>query len=136
MSKLQSFKRLTVEDFDTKDRAMVGKIAYSINIFAEDVLNALNNNISIEDNLNIAKKDFTVVVDGSGNIVGNASLKTGLSHSCQGITVIKADNLTVPANIPTGTPFVTFSESSGLITISNITNLTATNQYKLKLVLF
>lgn len=136
MAKLQSFKRIIVEDFDAKDRAMVGKLAYAINIFAEDVLNSFNNNISIEDNLNITKKDFTVIVDGSGNVIGNASLKTGLSHSCQGITVIKATNLTVPANIPTGTPFITFSENSGLITISNVTNLTATNQYKLKLVLF
>lgn len=136
MARLQSFKRITVEDFEQKDRALVSKIAYAVNVFAEDVLNNLNNNLTIEDNLNLAKKDLTVTVDASGNVTNSVSLKTGLNHSCQGSLVIRAVNLTNTANIPTGTPFITFTENSGLLTILNITNLVANDQYKLKLILF
>ena len=136
MAKLQSFKRINVEDFEQKDKAVVAKLAYAINNFAEDVLNAFNNQVSIDDNLNITKKDFIVTVDGNGKVIGNSSLRTGLDHPCLGITVIKAINNTVSTRIPTGTPFVTFSENSGLITILNVTNLQASNQYSLKLLLY
>jgi hypothetical protein len=136
MAVLQSFKRIIVEDFDSKDRDLVSKLAYAINNFAEDVINAFGNEITIEDNLNIVKKDFSVTVDKNGRTVGSATLKTGLNHTCDGITVIRATNLINSSHIPTATPFVTFTENSGLITISNISNLTAGEQYKLKLILF
>lgn len=136
MSKPQSFKRLIVEDFDQKDRPLVSKLAYSINIFAEDILNALNKKLSIEDNININKKDFTVTVDAGGVVIGTVSLKTELDHSCQGLMVIKADNMKTATNTPTGTPFITFTENSGVIKILKITNLTASEQYKLRVIIF
>jgi uncharacterized membrane protein len=136
MARLQSFKRLIAEDFPEKDRPLIQKIAYVVNIFGEDVLNALNKQLTIEDNLNIVKKDITVVVDGSGEPTIPISIKTNLDHACQGITVIKVSNVTDPTSFPSGTPFVSFSENSGTISISNITNLTAADQYQLRLILF
>lgn len=136
MAKLQSFKRINVEDFASKDQDMVSKISYSVNTFAEDVLNALTNQISITDNLNIVMKNFIVKVNALGQVIGNATLKTGLDHPCQGILVIKAVNTTVSSNLPSNTPFLNFTENSGLITIKNVTGLTASNNYSLTLILF
>lgn len=135
MSKLQAFKRIITEDFDQKDRALITKLAYAINVFAEDVVNAFSNKITIEDNLNIVTKDLIVKVDSTGAVTSGGTLKTGLDHTCAGIIVVKATNTTTSANIPSGTPFLTFSETSGLLTISNISNLTSNNKYALKLLL-
>lgn len=137
MSQIQQFKRLIVEDFDSKDKELVGKIAYSVNTFADDVSRALNNNISIENNMNIIKKTFTITLDSKGNVSGGNSIKTNLTHNCDGITVIKVINTTTPSLLPTGTPFISFTEPSiGTISINNITNLAASNSYTIKAILF
>lgn len=136
MAKIQNFKRIVAEEFQEKDRPSAQKIGYSVNVFCEDVQNTLNKNITIDDNININKKDFTVVVDAGGVVTSQNSLRTDLDHNCQGIMVIKADNLTNAANTPSGTPFVSFSENaSKVLTINKITNLTANEKYKLKLLL-
>ena len=137
MSKPQNFKRVVVENFEAKDRELVGKLAYSLNGFADDVLSALNNNLSIEDNLNIVKKDITITLDKKGAITGGNGIKTNLKRACSGILVIKVINKTAPLVYPSGTPFISFTEpSSGQLVINNITNLTAGNSYSLKIVLF
>ncbi len=135
MSKPQSFKRIIIEDFDEKDRPLISKLAYSINVFAEDILDALNKNLTIEDNLAMAKKDLTVAVDADGRPTTAVTLNSGLKGLCVGIQVIKATNLTVPTTLTTGTPFINFIDNSGVITIKNITNLTVNNKYQLKLIL-
>lgn len=136
MSKLQSFKRLIIEDFDEKERDMVSKIAYSVNTFADDVLGAFNKNISIDDNLNIVKKDITVTVNTLGVPTSPLTVSSGLSSICVGMQVINATNLTNSTTTPTGTPFITFSDNGSQITISKITNLQASNSYRLKLILY
>jgi hypothetical protein len=136
MAKLQSFKRLIIEDFPEKDRNLVAKLAYPINSTFEDILNVLNKNLTIEDNLTINKKDFTVTVDANGVPIVNTVILSGLNSSCVGMQVIKAINSTNPTISPTGTPFITFSDNSGQITISKITNLQANNKYTLRVILY
>ena len=135
MSKLQGFKRILAEDFDEKERPLVSKLAYSINPAFEDIQFAMNKGLSIEDNLNFNKKDITVIVDASGIPNTDVVVKSGLASSCSGIIVIKATNLTAPATSPTNTPFITFSDNSGQISINKITGLQASNQYRLRLLL-
>jgi hypothetical protein len=136
MSVLSAFKRIRVEDFSSKDRDLVSKLSYPINSFADQVLAAFNKQITIEDNLNITKKDISISLDSAGSIIGSANLKTGLDHLCQGILVIAVRNLTNPTSYPTGTPFVSYVENNGILTINNINNLPVSSQFQLKLILF
>lgn len=137
MAQIQSFKRLAVEDFSEKDRELIQKLAYSINSFADDISRAFANNISISDNLNITSKEMTLTLNSKGVITGGSTLKTGLNHLCQGMTVIKVNNITNPTSYPTGTPFISFSENTtGQININNITNLPVGNSYKITVLLF
>lgn len=134
--KIQGFKRITAEDFDEKDKSLVSKIAYSINVFAEDVTTALNKNISIEDNLSIVKKDITITVDRTGTPTTSSIITSGLGSFCSGMQVIKATNITNPSVSPTNQPFITFSDNEGKITISKITGLQADNKYILRVILY
>lgn len=136
MARFQSFKRIIQENFDEKDRPLINKLAYSLNIFAEDVLNGLNNNLSINDNLSLNQKTITVTVDGSGIPTTPTVITSGLSSTCRGIQVINAVNNTNVGHTPSGTPFIIFSDNSGQITIKNITNLTASEVYVLTIVLY
>lgn len=135
MAKLQGLKRILLEDFEEKDRPLVGKIAYSVNTAIEDIQYAMNKNLSIEDNLSIVKKDITITVDASGIPTSTTIIKSGLASTCQGMQVIKATNLTTSTTSPTGTPFITFSDNSGNVTISKVTNLQANNKYQLRVLL-
>lgn len=137
MSKLQAFKRVVAEDFDPKDRDLVQKIGYIVNPFGDDVTNTLTRNLSIDDNLNWSKKEIAFTTDTSGVPVGTITIKTGLDHLCEGITVIKVTNATTPNSYPSGQPFISYTENTnGIITINNITNLPVSSSLKVKLILF
>lgn len=134
--KIQPFKRLIKEDFEEKFRPLIEKLGYVLNSFGDDVGNALNNNLSIEDNFNQAKKTVSVLVNASGTPVPTLNIKTGLKTNCYGIEVVKVVNNTLATSYPTGYPFLSFTEVNGVLTINNITNLTAGSKYTLNLILY
>lgn len=136
MARLQSFKRIIVEDFEEKYKDLISKLGYSVNSFADDVLNALNKNISVSDNLNINKKTIIITVDPTGKPVSNPKITTGLNAICTGISVIRAVNNTNSTITPTQCPFITFSDDGGQLTIQKITGLTPNQQYSLNIILW
>ncbi len=135
MPRPQSFKRLVVEDFPEKERESVGKIANSINPFAEDILECLNNNLSMEDNLAAAQRSVTVTTS-SGVPTAALTIPTGLTSACAGTQVIKALNKTTATNSPTSQPFITFTNEGGFIKISKITGLQDNEKYVLTVILW
>jgi len=136
MSRIQNFKRIITEDYEDEYKNLVSKLGSSINTFADEVTSALDNNLSIDDNLNIAKKTLTVTVDASGLPLSSTSVKSGLSGSCIGIQVIGAINLTNSTTSPTSTPFISYDDNGGVIKVNKITNLQANDKYQLNLILY
>lgn len=135
MSKIQSFKRIIKEDYEEQYRALIDKFGSGINTFTDDVYNALNKGISIEDNLNQAKQTIKVTVDASGTPNPQLQIKSGLKTACYGIQVVRAINTTNSKINPTSQPLLSFSENNLVLTINNITGLQASNTYQLYLVL-
>lgn len=136
MSKIENFKRLIPEDYKSTEQELINKLGNSINTFAEQVTNAFNNNLSIDDNLNITKRSLTITVDSNGVPLVPTNINSGLNGTCVGIQVIRAQNVTNSSIIPTGTPFISYADNSRVIKISNITNLQANNKYQLNLILY
>ena len=136
MAQIQGYKRIIVEDFQEKDRDLAGKLAGNINIAFEEIIGALTKNITVGDNLNLNQRTFTVTVDSSGNPVTITKVASNLSSSTAGISVIRAQNQTTSTVTPTGQPFISFTDNSGIITINNITGLQASNQYVLTVILW
>lgn len=129
----QQFRRIIIEDFPEKERETISKLAYSINSFAEDILQCLNNNLSIKDNLAAEQKIITVTVV-SGVPTQNLTIQTNLKTNCSGTQVINALNKTTPANVPTSCPFITFTNQSGSIKINNISGLQDNEEYQLTVI--
>lgn len=134
--KFESPKRLIREDVSEEDRALAEKVGGIINSSFEQIAKLFDNNLSIEDNFNQSKKDIIITVNTSGTPITAVQFKTDISGNCAGIQVIKAENQTNVRTYPTGCPFISFSESNGVITVNNITNLQANNKYKLKLIIY
>jgi len=132
MAKLSGFKRVIKEEFKEEYQELIDKLGYSVNSFAEEVINAFNGNIN-EDNILDKSKTITTTLDSSGIPTQDLSFKSGLVGKTKGIIVVKAENLTNPNTYPTGAPFCTFSENNGIVSVSHITGLPASQKYRLTL---
>lgn len=135
MARLQNFKRIIKENLPKESQALADTIGYSVNSFAEEVTNAFNKNISVDDNLSMEYKEIDLEVDGSGVPIIAAQIKTSLSGRIRGMPVIKLDNLTNPSTYPTSAPFVNFDQNNTLLTITHVTGLSTSNKYRLTLLL-
>lgn len=131
MPRIDNVKRIKIEDFPADQQELGSRIAEVYNFFAEQVTNVLNGNVDFE-NLNENILTFEVTVNSSGTPIDNNRFLS--STGLQGVTVIRAINLTNSINFPTGTPFVSFTASgTGVYTINNISNLPANNKFRLTL---
>jgi len=129
MPQIDNVKRINVEDFPSKDRETVERIANNYNFFAEQVTNVLNGQVDF-DNLNRSLVELDVTTNTNGVPINTTkfSAEVGLI----GTKVIRADNLTNKINFVTGAPFIVFSASgSGTYTIEKITGLIANNKYRI-----
>lgn len=133
--KVQSFKRITTESVSEENVEVVDVIGYSVNTFAEEVINALNKNLTVEDNLNMEFKEIEVIVNNNGAPTKDLQFTTNLRTRLKGMSVIKAENSTNSNSYLTGSPFVVFSQSGQLLTVKQVTGLIANNKYKITLLL-
>lgn len=137
MAKLSGLKRIVTEDFKSDQQEMIGKLAFVINPMIDNILQALNKNLTINDNLNQSVMDFTVRVDASGKPAIDTQLKYDLKTTCKGAQVINVQNKSNTALYPTQTPFITFEQvSSSLLKIKNITGLVANNNYTITAIFY
>lgn len=134
MARPLDFKRIAKEDFNSEDRGLVEKLALPINSFFEQVRNALNGDIDFQ-NLNQKIVTLRVRVDASGNPVVLTKFKSEINGRALGIICINAVNNTNATNYPTGTPWISYTENSALITVNNITNLAQDDVYTLTLLM-
>lgn len=134
--KFESPKRLIKEDVQEEDRALVEKVGYVINPSFEQLAKILDNNLTIKDNFNQSQKEIIVTVNATGTPVTATQFKTDISGNCRGLQVINAVNQSSVNTYPTGTPFISFTEKVGVITVNNITNLQAGNKYKLTVIIY
>ena len=126
MGTIQSPKRIIVEDYPKENRSLVERLSGSINLFMDDVYRVISKNLNTYDNLNRELRTITVTVDSTGKPVQNLQFQNVLKTKLSGMIVIRVFNA-----LPTSQPFITFAENSGVVTISNITGLTAGTSYQL-----
>lgn len=131
--KIQSLKRIAEEDFDSKDRNLVRKLAFALNPALDQLNEALNKNIDF-DNLNQSVVSFRTEVDASGVPKAPIQLASTLKTSVQGIQCIRIDNLT-DSSLLASAPFVNFTRNSGILTITQITGLLPNKQYNVVVIL-
>lgn len=135
MAKLNGTRKLFVEDFDTKDRALVGKLAFTLNPFLNSVVDALDRNLTINDNLNAS--EITIQFTAPASKASPIKTKTELNTNCIGTLITSVENLDNNNEILASAPFIQFNNSDdNQIQIYNVTGLTSGNRYRVRVILF
>lgn len=134
--KLPSFRRLFAQDYGQEFKDLVDKLSGSLNYGIEVLYNALNNNITLSDNIACTVAEVVVEVNTLGNPKSSISFKLRNNQKVEGLIVLSCVNLSNTAIYPPGAVFVNFTNNSDTIIINNIKGLDANVQYRIKLVAF
>lgn len=132
--KISAFKRIVKEDFEAEDQPLIEKLSSVFNLFQEQVYYAFNNNITIAENLNAITVTYKAKVDATGKPIGNNQIKYTLKTRPVGSMVINARSY--DGSLLTGSPFVTYTINSEIITITQITGLLPNKDYDVTIVFF
>jgi len=132
VGKIPDLKRVTVEDFKSEDRDLVGKLAFIINSFHEQVRSALSKNIDF-DNLNQEVISLSFSTGSSGQPLNAVKFKSSLATRVQGISVVRTVIISSNTELASVLPIISWSQNVNLITISNIGGLSPETKYELTL---
>jgi hypothetical protein len=133
--KLPSYKRIITQDYKNEYQELIEQLGGNINDSFNLLYSALNNRLTIADNVSSTVKDVEIIVDSTGKPLNDASFKLTISNiAVIGCFCIRATNLTNPSTYPSGTPWVSFIQNENSIKILNVTNLQPNNRYILKII--
>lgn len=126
MSKISN-RKLTLEDFKDQ-QSWIGKLLQTMNNFFGDVFQAMNNGISIEDNLYQEIKELKFLNDST---TFPLEFKTKFNVYPKGLSVISCRD-TSNADLA-ASPFINWSFNNGVVRISSITGLTSNKTYTMNI---
>lgn len=130
MSKITP-QRFSTEEFPDQ-QGWIEKIFSPLNQFTGDVVRAFSNGFNIQDNLFQEIKEIKWV-NSSTNFP--LKFKTKFAVSPKGLTTIYLLNNTL-GSYSTQIPWVVWNYQDGAVTISNISGLTASSTYTIRLLVF
>lgn len=134
--KLPSFKRLFDSDFPQEFKSLITTLSASLNNGIDVLYQALNNQITLRDNISCTVRDVSVIVNASGTPLQGSSMKLNTTNKVDGVIVISALNQSNPSAFPPAAVMVNFTQSSNILNISNISGLTPGQSYLLRIVAF
>ena len=144
MASISDIKRIVVEDFPTADQAMMQKLAFILNPFLDDVVQAFDGNITV-GNLTRQYASCTIKTNPSttsylingistgGTINPTVKIKSNLTGPLVGIHVINVNNATNPASYPLGAVGITWTVSGNIVTITSVQGLPDGQSFNLTL---
>lgn len=131
--RLPSFRRLLEQDYDPEYQDLIRQLSVSINYGFEPLYELLNGKLTFADNTSSMISTISVTVDEKGKPKAKASIRKTSPDKFQGITVIRAVNLSNTGIYPNNTPFISYTETTDSITIDNVTGLPPDNIFQLTL---
>lgn len=133
---LPTFKRLLSSDFQKEWQKLVDQLSLSLNNGISVLYTALNNNITIRDNIRGTVVDVLVRVDSTGKPTETTAFKLNSTAQVDILMVGLALNQTNSTIYPTSGVLITGVQSSNIYTIQNVTGLTPNDQWLLRVVAF
>lgn len=130
MARLPGYRRIFKTDYEPQFQNLVDILSGSINNGFETLYDALNKKLSFGDNFANGYKDISVQVDASGFPKQTSSFLLDSDMKVIGLNVV----LVTPT--PINAPYITFSQDSRTILISNITGLAANTRYTLRVLAY
>lgn len=136
MARLPSFKRLFRGDYEETYQSLIDRLGASLNSGIESLFNALNNNLTLNDNLAVNVKEFDYVATASGGSKTTVAFPVSFVGQATGLQVLKVDNTTNSAAGIAGGVTVIYSQSDRIITINQITGLITGNTYRIRVAIW
>jgi hypothetical protein len=133
MANVSNLKPLVKEDYPSQYHDLIDKLAFSLNPLMFQLASAFNKSINF-DNLSQRVVDFNVTVDPDGIPLVSTKVKVDGKFKIYGTVVIKVQNLTDTTELTTP-PFITYTTSGNLLTVTHITGLAANKNYKVSALL-
>lgn len=131
MAKIPSYKRLYEQDFPEDQQELVAQLAVTLNSGIEVLYEQLNGKLVLGENLAAFTKELTVTVGPTGLPTSKTFIRKTSSDRIQGISIIRADNLSNSNVYPTSGVFASFTETTDSIVINHLTGLVAGNLYRI-----
>lgn len=131
--KLPSFRRLFTQDYPKEFKKLVDILSVSLNNGIEVLYEALDNSLTLRDNISGTVKDITISVNSAGTPNVSAIIILNNNNTVDGVLVLSAINQVNPAVYPTGGVFISGSQSGNQYIINNITGLQPNTSYTLRL---
>lgn len=134
--KLPNLKRIYYTDYEQQYQKLVEQLSYTVNTTFESIIQALNNNISIRDNLLASVRDITFAVDSTGAPTSPTAFSIDNTNAIDGTQVIRAVSNAKTVIYPTSGIFISYSQNGSKITIINITGLPANVQFTIRVIAY
>ena len=134
--RLPSFRRLYTGDYDKQFKSLVDTLSLSINNGIQSLYDALNNGLTIRDNMKATVRDVVLSVDATGAPVNTTTFSLDYSGVLDGVIVLSATNQTNANIYPISAPFISFTPLANSVTVNNVTGLQPGNTYSLRVVAF
>lgn len=134
--RLPSFRRIFKQDYEEEYQSLVDRLSVSLNYGIEVLYDALNNNLTFQDNFNASTNVVTVNLNADGTPKNRTTYTLNRNNlQATGTLVLRANNLTNSGVYPTGGIFITFQQvSANEIQIDHVTGLPADNNIELSIV--
>lgn len=120
-------RRFSVEEFP-EQQSWIGSLLAPLNQAIQELFAGLNNNITISDNLYQEVKELRFTTDATTYPI---KFKTKFNKLPVGIQVLYCND-TLGATT-SNAPWLTWTFADGQLTITNITNLTASRTYTMRI---
>lgn len=134
--KLPSFKRVFYTDYQKDFQQVIEQLSYTINQGFENLYNALNNNLTLADNLAVTVRDVTLTAGADGTPTSTASFTISNSNTISGLQVIRVTTSNGSTVYPTAGIFISYTQSANSITVNHITGLPAGTQFVVRVVAY
>jgi len=132
--KIPSWKRLLKTDYAKQFQDLIETLSFSVNNAIDSLNGALNNNISLNDNILCTVKDLTFQVDSTGKPTTPLIFPITFTSQCQGISIINVLNKTNSSSYPTGGVTLSFTQVQTGLQVNNVTGLIAGNTYTIRVI--
>lgn len=133
--KLSSFKRLITQDFEKEFHKLVEQLGSTINDSFNSIYFALNKRLTFADNFAATVRDIDLSVDANG--IPTQRIQMGLdvqNTRVIGTIVIQVNNLSNPAILPAGSPFISYTQNENTLIINKISGLQPNYLWRIKVV--
>lgn len=131
MAKLPSYRRLYEQDYPEEYQSLIAQLAVSMNYGFESLYELLNGKLTLTDNTSSIITTVNIEVNSTGKPKTKTTVRKTTPDKFQGLSVIRAVNLTNSSIFPTSSPFLSYTETTDSIVIDNITGLPADNLFQL-----